>query len=82
MNIYETKKRSIDAAFEAITGKQYKRVTETHFAGLDVILRRGFSKGQLIIVGGRPSMGKTAFAIGLVKQIAVEHDGHVDEVQI
>ncbi|MBQ3794782.1 MAG: DnaB-like helicase C-terminal domain-containing protein [Butyrivibrio sp.] len=73
MNIYETKKRSIDAAFEAITGKQYKRVTETHFAGLDVILRRGFRKGQLIIVGGRPSMGKTAFAIGLVKQIAVEH---------
>lgn len=73
MDIYEIKRRSIDSAVELINGEAYERVTKTYFAGMDTILGRGFKEGQLILVGGRPAMGKTAFAISLVKEIAVEH---------
>lgn len=73
MDIFEIKRRSIASAVEAINGDPYERVTKTYFAGMDTILGRGFKEGQLILAGGRPSMGKTAFAIGLVKEIAVEH---------
>lgn len=31
----------------------------------------GFVPGQFIIVAGRPAMGKTAFALSLIKKIAV-----------
>lgn len=35
------------------------------FKGLDTMLRGGFHKGNLITVGARPGMGKTAFGISL-----------------
>lgn len=72
MDIYETKRKSIAVAVEAINGESYERVTKTCFAGLDLILGRGFKEGQLILIGGRPAMGKTSFAISMMKQIAVK----------
>lgn len=42
------------------------------FAGLDEFLG-GFQRSDLIIVGGRPSMGKTSLALNIARNAAVEH---------
>jgi len=41
------------------------------FAGLDEFLG-GFQRADLIIIGGRPSMGKTSLALSLARNAAVE----------
>jgi replicative DNA helicase len=41
------------------------------FAGLDELLG-GFQRSDLIIIGGRPSMGKTSLALSLARNAAVE----------
>ena len=41
------------------------------FAGLDELLG-GFQRSELIIVGGRPSMGKTSLALSLARNAAVD----------
>lgn len=43
----------------------------SNFVGLDEILG-GFQRSDLIIVGGRPSMGKTSFALNVARNVAVE----------
>jgi replicative DNA helicase len=43
------------------------------FVALDD-LTAGFQKGDLIIVAGRPSMGKTAFALNLARNASVDHN--------
>jgi replicative DNA helicase len=43
----------------------------TGFAQLDE-LTSGFQQGELIIVAGRPSMGKTAFCLNIARHVAVE----------
>ncbi len=50
---------------DAITG------IPTGYADLDVLLS-GLQPNALIVVGARPSMGKTAFALGLTRNAAVE----------
>ena len=42
------------------------------FAGLDEYLG-GFQRSDLIIIGGRPSMGKTSLALNIARNAAVEH---------
>jgi replicative DNA helicase len=42
------------------------------FAGLDEFLG-GFQRSELIIIGGRPSMGKTSLALNIARNAAVEH---------
>jgi replicative DNA helicase len=34
-------------------------------------LTTGFQKGDLVIVGGRPSMGKTAFAMNVAQYVGL-----------
>nr|QJC59425.1 DnaB [Sargassum horneri]QNU09398.1 DnaB [Sargassum horneri] len=46
---------------------------KTTFIELDIITQ-GFQNSDLIIIAGRPSMGKTAFAFNLAKNIAQCHD--------
>lgn len=46
---------------------------ETSFKDLDSILQ-GFQKSDLIIIAGRPSMGKTAFALNLARNIVVKYN--------
>jgi replicative DNA helicase len=59
---------SIDKLYE-----QGQRITglETHFEDFDS-LTSGLQKSDLIIVAGRPSMGKTAFAINIAENAAVK----------
>ena len=44
----------------------------TSFTDLDSILQ-GFQKSDLVIIAGRPSMGKTAFSLNLAKNIVEKH---------
>jgi len=50
---------------EAITG------VPSGFKDLDE-LTAGFQPGELIIIGGRPGMGKTAFALNVVQHVGIE----------
>lgn len=44
--------------------------TPTGFADLDSRLDGGMNGGDLIIIGGRPAMGKTAFVMGIGQHVA------------
>jgi replicative DNA helicase len=59
---------SIDRLYE-----EGQRITglETHFRGLDD-MTSGLQRADLVIVAGRPSMGKTAFAINIAENAAVK----------
>jgi replicative DNA helicase len=37
----------------------------------------GFQRGDLIIIAGRPSMGKTSFALNIAENAAIRYDHHV-----
>ena len=60
---------SIDALYE-----RGQRVTglETHFVDFDH-MTSGLQKSDLVIVAGRPSMGKTAFAMNIAENAAVNN---------
>jgi len=49
----------------------------THYTDLDSLLAGGFWPGELIIVAGRPSMGKTTFALNIVRQISVGNEKRI-----
>ncbi len=62
--------RQLEARYaekKAITG------VPTGYADLDEITS-GLQRGDLIVIAGRPSMGKTAFAMNLARNAAVESD--------
>jgi len=46
------------------------------YTGLDEVLG-GFQRSDLIIIAGRPSMGKTSFALNIARNVAVEQQGCV-----
>ena len=45
-------------------GEEKKNVIKTHFTDIDRKLH-GFKKGDLVIIAGRPAMGKTTFALNI-----------------
>jgi replicative DNA helicase len=45
----------------------------TGFSDLDK-MTMGFQKGDLVIVAGRPSMGKTSWALNVAQSAAIEHE--------
>lgn len=51
-------------AVDAI-GVQDTRIA-TGFAGLDVALDGGFERGEFVVLGARPGMGKTTFALNML----------------
>ncbi len=66
-------KTLVRSGFEMIERLAEKKMTglPTHFADLDD-LTSGLQDSDLIIVAGRPSMGKTAFALGLAQNVAIQ----------
>ena len=52
------------------SGAMPTHLLPTGWLDLDAIIG-GFGKGDLAIIGSRPSVGKTAFACGLLKNVAV-----------
>lgn len=72
---FVTLKEVIKDSFEMIERLYDKKETITGvpsgFSDLDE-LTTGFQKGDLIIVGGRPSMGKTAFALNVAQYVGLE----------
>lgn len=68
---------SLDVALmEAIRKIEYYRSLDSHVTGIptgyDVLDRatRGWQEGDLIVLGARPSVGKTAFMLNLVRNAA------------
>lgn len=83
--IFAISQRSLPQKFSAIKEglrEAYERIEKMHsgdamyrgvpsgFAQLDNLLS-GFQKSDLIIVGARPSLGKTAFVLDIARHIAV-----------
>jgi len=72
---FVTLKEVIKDSFEMIEHLYDKKETVTGvpsgFKDLDE-LTTGFQKGDLIIVGGRPSMGKTAFVLNIAQYVGLE----------
>jgi replicative DNA helicase len=50
--------------------------TPSGFTKLDR-LTSGWQKAELVIIAARPSMGKTAFALSMARNMAIEHGKHV-----
>jgi replicative DNA helicase len=72
---FVTLKEVIKSSFEMIEHLYDKKEAITGipsgFKDLDS-LTTGFQRGELIIVGGRPSMGKTAFALNVAQHVGLE----------
>lgn len=70
----------IKDSFEAIErlSEKKERVTGSPSGFIDLdILTSGFQPSDLIIVAGRPSMGKTAFCLGIAQHVGIEKGKHV-----
>lgn len=66
-------KEIVAAAMKTIPGLGgVRRCTPTGFGALDSVLGGGLTPGELIIVAGRPSMGKTQWVLDVANHIAVE----------
>ena len=62
----------LDELDKKLTGKYVEvGVVRSGFASLDS-MTNGFKQGNLIIVGGRPSMGKTSFAMNIAEHAMLE----------
>jgi len=57
--------------FEIIDNCESKGM-DTGFVELDAILAGGLQNGEVIVVAGRPSMGKTAFAMNIIEHVSVD----------
>lgn len=70
-------KTLVRAGFEIIEKLADKKITgiSTGFADLDKETS-GLQASDLIIIAGRPSMGKTAFALGLAQNLALRGSPH------
>ena len=68
----------VKEGFEIIERLSEKKMTglPTGFPDLDE-LTSGLQASDLIIVAGRPSMGKTAFALGMAQNVAIQRHGTV-----
>lgn len=63
--------RSIDRIEELYESKEAITGVSTGFSDIDS-MTSGLQSGDLVIVAGRPSMGKTSFAMNIAEYVAVE----------
>ncbi len=66
-------KDTIKAIEQLYEKKEHVTGIPTGFADLDK-MTAGFQRGDLIIIAGRPSMGKTAFALNIAQYAAIHAD--------
>ena len=71
MGVQEIVKESFGSVDALLQRGQRITGLETHYADLDE-MTSGFQKSDLIIIAGRPSMGKTAFALNIAENAAIE----------
>lgn len=64
----DSKKETIDAIADEIFNGKKTNVMETGFTSIDNYIG-GFKPGQLVVVGARPSLGKTAFALNMALEL-------------
>jgi replicative DNA helicase len=69
--IKEVVKKSIQIIEDLYDRREMLTGVPTHYRDLDK-LTAGFQKSDLIIIAGRPSMGKTAFALSIARNSALE----------
>jgi replicative DNA helicase len=73
------------AHIEQLLRESFERITALYESGAEVTgvpsgyrdldrLTSGFQSGNLVIVAARPSMGKSAFGLGIAANLAVRHD--------
>ncbi len=67
---FETTRQTIETAVQNVLQGEEFRGIKTGYSDLDSKIT-GLGAGELIIIGGRPSMGKTAFTLNLADKIAV-----------
>jgi replicative DNA helicase len=70
-SIQELLSRSVDRIEELFESKEAITGVPTGFSDLDN-MTSGLQPGDLVIVAGRPSMGKTSFAMNIAEYVAVE----------
>ena len=72
------------AHIEQLLKESFERITALYESGVDVTgvpsgyrdldrLTSGFQPGNLVVVAARPSMGKSAFGLGVATNLAVRH---------
>ncbi|PKE18690.1 DnaB-like helicase C-terminal domain-containing protein [Macrococcoides caseolyticum] len=64
----DTKKEVVDRLAKKMLEKEKPILMKTGFTSIDNYIG-GFKPGQLVIVGARPSVGKSAFALNLATQL-------------
>ncbi len=65
-------KDSFELVEQLYQQKRYVTGLESGFKDLDT-MTAGFQAGDLIVVAGRPSMGKTSFALNIAQHVAIKH---------
>lgn len=68
----EIKEFSKNAAYNFIRNINTNQVIPTRYKRLDLSLRGGLLAGEFVVVGGRPSVGKTLFSVNLALNFSVE----------
>ena len=64
--------KKIDKVIDDVLSNHQKELIFTGFEKLDV-LTGGFELGNLVIIGGRPSSGKTTFCLNFAKNVSLSH---------
>jgi replicative DNA helicase len=64
--------KKIDKVIDDVLSNHQKELIFTKFDKLDT-LTGGFELGNLVIIGGRPSSGKTTFCLNFAKNVSLSH---------
>jgi len=65
-------KDSFELVEQLYQQKRYVTGLESGFKDLDT-MTAGFQAGDFVVIAGRPSMGKTSFALNIAQHVAIKH---------